>query len=95
MALHDAIFDLKITSDMEECMHLQAFPLHLRLIVTLQYVRKSVEGLSMYMFVFAFLGNSFYVASILLSPEFLAAPPASTAYIRESIPWVHIYLPGY
>jgi solute carrier family 66 (lysosomal lysine-arginine transporter), member 1 len=44
----------------------------------------------MYMFVFAFLGNSFYVASIVLSPEFLATPPASTAYIKESIPCVYV-----
>ncbi|KAJ2923456.1 hypothetical protein H1R20_g13630, partial [Candolleomyces eurysporus] len=52
------------------------------------YVRKSVEGLSMYLFVFAFLGNSFYVASILLSPKTYLPPPESTNFIRESIPYL-------
>ncbi|KAG6868235.1 hypothetical protein C0993_005935 [Termitomyces sp. T159_Od127] len=47
------------------------------------YVRKSVEGLSMYLFVFAFLGNSFYVASILTSPA-LQTP----AFLAESIPYL-------
>ncbi|KIM28557.1 hypothetical protein M408DRAFT_59186, partial [Serendipita vermifera MAFF 305830] len=32
------------------------------------YTRKSVQGLSLALFVFAFLGNTFYVASILSSP---------------------------
>ncbi|KAJ7581264.1 PQ loop repeat-domain-containing protein [Mycena floridula] len=52
------------------------------------FVRKSVEGLSMYLFLFAFLGNSFYVASIVASPKFFAPPPASTEFIRESIPYL-------
>ncbi|KAG5727988.1 hypothetical protein E4T56_gene19336 [Termitomyces sp. T112] len=46
------------------------------------YVRKSVEGLSMYLFVFAFLGNSFYVASILTSPDW------TPELLRESIPYL-------
>jgi hypothetical protein len=54
----------------------------------LQYVRKSVEGLSMYLFVFAFLGNFFYVCSILTSPEAHMPPPASTKFFQESIPYV-------
>ncbi|TEB36398.1 hypothetical protein FA13DRAFT_1623639 [Coprinellus micaceus] len=52
------------------------------------FVRKSVEGLSMYLFVFAFLGNVFYVASILLSPNTYLPPPQSTEFIRESIPYL-------
>ena len=44
------------------------------------------QGLSMYLFVFAFLGNTFYVASILSSPKNLLPPPQSTQFIRESIP---------
>ncbi|KAF8798096.1 hypothetical protein BYT27DRAFT_7124378 [Phlegmacium glaucopus] len=52
------------------------------------YVRKSVEGLSMYLFVFAFLGNVFYVASILTSPRNFLPPPQSTQYLRESIPFL-------
>ncbi|KAH0827025.1 hypothetical protein J3R83DRAFT_4706 [Lanmaoa asiatica] len=52
------------------------------------YVRKSVEGLSMYLFVFAFLGNLFYVLSIVTSPEAHLPPPASTAFFRESLPYI-------
>lgn len=48
----------------------------------------SHQGLSMYLFMFAFLGNSFYVASIITSPNFFAPPPISTQFIRESIPYV-------
>lgn len=54
----------------------------------LQYVRKSVDGLSMYLFVFAFLGNFFYVCSILTSPEAHMPSPASTKFFKESIPYV-------
>ncbi|KAF8965250.1 PQ loop repeat-domain-containing protein [Flammula alnicola] len=52
------------------------------------YVRKSVEGLSMYLFVFAFLGNCFYVSSILASPRRLLPPPESSQFLRESIPYL-------
>ncbi|KAF5373865.1 hypothetical protein D9758_000611 [Tetrapyrgos nigripes] len=52
------------------------------------YVRKSVEGLSIYLFIFAFLGNVFYVASILTSPEMFLPQPASGNFIRESIPYL-------
>ena len=54
--------------------------------VLFQFVRKSVEGLSMYLFIFAFLGNSFYVSSILASPKLDVPGPEASAYIRESIP---------
>ncbi|KAF7363532.1 hypothetical protein MSAN_01009700 [Mycena sanguinolenta] len=43
------------------------------------FVRKSVEGLSIYLFVFAFLGNTFYVASILTS---------ESVDLRESLPYL-------
>src|SRR5262249_27034658 len=46
------------------------------------------QGLSMYLFTFAFLGNSFYVASILTSPPLRAPPPEATAFIKESLPYV-------
>ncbi|KAF7338208.1 Lysosomal amino acid transporter 1 [Mycena venus] len=52
------------------------------------YVRKSVEGLSMYLFIFAFLGNSFYVASILTSERVFQPPPASNEFLRESLPYL-------
>ncbi|KAH7913746.1 PQ loop repeat-domain-containing protein [Hygrophoropsis aurantiaca] len=52
------------------------------------YIRKSVEGLSMYLFVFAFLGNFFYVCSILTSPQAHLPPPASTAFFKESLPYL-------
>ncbi|KAK7020523.1 lysosomal amino acid transporter 1 [Favolaschia claudopus] len=52
------------------------------------YVRKSVEGLSMWLFIFAFLGNSFYVASILMSDRAFEPAPASTEFLRESLPYL-------
>ncbi|KAI9570438.1 CTLH/CRA C-terminal to lish motif domain-containing protein [Boletus coccyginus] len=52
------------------------------------YVRKSVEGLSMYLFTFAFLGNFFYVLSLLTSHKALLPPPASTEFLRESLPYL-------
>ncbi|KAF8077865.1 CTLH/CRA C-terminal to lish motif domain-containing protein [Lyophyllum atratum] len=52
------------------------------------FVRKSVEGLSMYLFVFAFLGNVFYVASILSSPKMQLPPAESAAFVKESIPYL-------
>ncbi|TFK91034.1 hypothetical protein K466DRAFT_573907 [Polyporus arcularius HHB13444] len=52
------------------------------------YVRKSVEGLSVYLFIFAFLGNFFYVASILTSPNLQLPEPQASAFIRESIPYL-------
>ncbi|KAI0065409.1 hypothetical protein BV25DRAFT_1679962 [Artomyces pyxidatus] len=50
------------------------------------FVRKSVEGLSMFLFIFAFLGNFFYVLSILSSPN-MSGPEAS-AYLSETIPYL-------
>nr|GAT53256.1 predicted protein [Mycena chlorophos] len=52
------------------------------------YVRKSVEGLSMALFCFAFLGNFFYVFSILTSERAHEPPPASTEFLRESLPYL-------
>ncbi|KIY72219.1 hypothetical protein CYLTODRAFT_418197 [Cylindrobasidium torrendii FP15055 ss-10] len=52
------------------------------------YARKSVAGLSMYLFIFAFLGNVFYVSSILTSPNAWLPQPASGNFIRESIPYL-------
>ncbi|KAM6500448.1 PQ loop repeat domain containing protein [Amanita muscaria] len=52
------------------------------------YVRKSVGGLSISLFICAFLGNTFYVTSIVISPRFYLPPPLSTEYIRESVPYL-------
>lgn len=52
------------------------------------FVRKSVEGLSAYLFIFAFLGNVFYVSSILSSPQVSLPAPESTEFIRQSIPYL-------
>ncbi|GBE82169.1 PQ loop repeat-domain-containing protein [Sparassis latifolia] len=52
------------------------------------FVRKSVEGLSIYLFIFAFLGNLFYVASILASPKLGLPAPEASAFIRESTPYL-------
>ncbi|TDL21509.1 PQ-loop-domain-containing protein, partial [Rickenella mellea] len=52
------------------------------------YVRKSVDGLSMALFVFAFLGNTFYVMSILTNPALDAPRAEATAFLRESVPYL-------
>ncbi|KLO10726.1 hypothetical protein SCHPADRAFT_921956 [Schizopora paradoxa] len=52
------------------------------------YVRKSVEGLSMFLFVFAFLGNTFYVLSILTSPKLDAPHSEAMAFLIESVPYL-------
>lgn len=50
-----------------------------------QFQRKSVEGLSILLFMFAFLGNTLYVASILLMP----VPAAEyTHYLLRSLPYL-------
>lgn len=53
-----------------------------------QFVRKSVEGLSMYLFVFAFLANVCYVTAILTAPGMRLPTSEREAFIRESIPCV-------
>ncbi|KAI0093733.1 PQ loop repeat-domain-containing protein [Irpex rosettiformis] len=52
------------------------------------YVRKSVDGLSIALFVFAFLGNFFYVASILTSPKLSLPEREASAFLRESVPYL-------
>jgi len=52
------------------------------------YVRKSIEGLSISLFVFAFMGNVLYVASILTSPKLGDPEPQASAFLRESIPYL-------
>ncbi|KAG8807277.1 hypothetical protein FRC17_004537, partial [Serendipita sp. 399] len=47
------------------------------------YTRKSVQGLSLALFVFAFLGNTFYVASILSSPVIWEYPPDALPIVAK------------
>ncbi|CAK9779838.1 hypothetical protein CC85DRAFT_286243 [Cutaneotrichosporon oleaginosum] len=49
------------------------------------FQRKSVEGLSILLFLFAFLGNTFYVASILLMP---VKPDEYSHYLLRSLPYL-------
>jgi len=50
------------------------------------FIRKSCQGLSPFLFLFAFLGNLFYVTSIISSPE--AKGPGATAFLLESLPYL-------
>ncbi|KAJ7430739.1 PQ loop repeat-domain-containing protein [Mycena galericulata] len=52
------------------------------------FVRKSVEGLSMYLFIFAFLGNSFYVASILSSEQVSQPPQPHRSSCEKGLPYL-------
>ncbi|KAG8992212.1 hypothetical protein FRB93_002441 [Tulasnella sp. JGI-2019a] len=52
------------------------------------YVRKSVEGLSMILFISAFLGNTFYVLSILTNPVLNQPAPIPMDYLREAVPFL-------
>jgi hypothetical protein len=53
-----------------------------------QFMRKSVEGLSIFLFFFAFCGNLTYVASILLNPAGSASPSDAGHYLLEALPYV-------
>ncbi|QRV85928.1 vacuolar integral membrane protein [Ceratobasidium sp. AG-Ba] len=52
------------------------------------YTRQSVDGLSISLFVFAFLGNFFYVASILTSARMLGAPAQRVQYMKDCLPYL-------
>ncbi|ODN83206.1 hypothetical protein L202_01393 [Cryptococcus amylolentus CBS 6039] len=52
------------------------------------YQRKSVEGLSILLFLMAFCGNVTYVASILLNPSGGADPADNAHYLLESLPYL-------
>lgn len=47
-------------------------------------MRKSCKGLSPFLFLFAFLGNTFYVLSIITAPA--AHGPEATAFLLEALP---------
>ncbi|ORY27203.1 PQ loop repeat-domain-containing protein [Naematelia encephala] len=50
--------------------------------------RKSIEGLSILLFVFAFMGNLTYVISILLNPTGNGDPTESAHYLLEALPYL-------
>lgn len=52
------------------------------------YQRKSVEGLSVYLFIFALLGNSFYTLSIITSPQLHQSRPLAVEYLMKSLPFL-------
>ncbi|WWD15988.1 hypothetical protein CI109_100412 [Kwoniella shandongensis] len=52
------------------------------------FQRKSVEGLSILLFLMAFLGNITYVASILLNPAGGADPGEASHYLLEALPYL-------
>lgn len=79
MVLHDAVSVISTATDLEER---RLFP-----VVTAdpKFQRKSVEGLSILLFLFAFLGNTLYVASILIMP---VNPDEYTHYLLRSLPYL-------
>ncbi|WVR05156.1 hypothetical protein IAU60_002168 [Kwoniella sp. DSM 27419] len=56
--------------------------------IWMNFQRKSVEGLSILLFLFAFLGNISYVASILLNPTGDADPSEAGHYLLEALPYL-------
>ncbi|AFR93347.2 vacuolar membrane protein [Cryptococcus neoformans C23] len=52
------------------------------------FQRKSVEGLSILLFLFAFCGNVTYVFSILLNPSGGPDPAESSHYLLEALPYL-------
>jgi solute carrier family 66 (lysosomal lysine-arginine transporter), member 1 len=46
------------------------------------------QGASMYLFIFAFLGNFFYVLSIVTNPKMDLPEPQASQFIRDSVPCV-------
>ncbi|KAG8734190.1 hypothetical protein FRC11_009846, partial [Ceratobasidium sp. 423] len=52
------------------------------------YTRQSVEGLSISLFIFAFLGNFFYVGSVLTSARMFGTDAQRLQYLRDSLPYL-------
>ncbi|CED82935.1 Predicted membrane protein [Phaffia rhodozyma] len=52
------------------------------------FTRKSIEGLSILLFVAAFCGNSFYVLSIVSNPMMHRPRPEGTEFLLESLPYL-------
>lgn len=82
MVLYDAVPVLSAAADLEECEIAGSLICYE---LTPQFQRKSVEGLSILLFLFAFLGNTLYVASILWMP---IKPDEYTHYLLRSLPYL-------
>ena len=54
----------------------------------IQFQRRSVEGLSILLFIFAFCGNVTYVISILLNPAGSGDPAYGGQYLLEALPYL-------
>ncbi|KAJ1309805.1 hypothetical protein OPQ81_006570 [Rhizoctonia solani] len=52
------------------------------------YIRQSVEGLSISLFIFAFLGNFFYVCSILTSARMFGTEGQRLQYLKDTLPYL-------
>ncbi|CUA74946.1 hypothetical protein RSOLAG22IIIB_01580 [Rhizoctonia solani] len=52
------------------------------------YTRQSVEGLSISLFVCAFLGNFFYVGSVLTSARMFGTEAQRMQYLKDSLPYL-------
>lgn len=76
--LHNPLPHIAATPNMEKCKH-PPIPL-------IQFTRKSVEGLSILLFIFAFCGNIAYVLSILLNPSGGSDPSETNHYLLEALP---------
>jgi solute carrier family 66 (lysosomal lysine-arginine transporter), member 1 len=88
MDMHNALPYLSAASNMEERKQRAYHLVYQSSRSSFQYVRKSVEGLSIYLFIFAWLGNVFYVSSILSSPNMSLPAPEAAAFLRESLPYL-------
>ncbi len=54
--------------------------------VCFQYNRKSTEGLSILLFVFAFMGNFTYMVSILINPTGDSDSSEAAHFLLEALP---------
>ena len=86
VGVHDAVSYFTVTANMEKRKSVHRSTSRSGILLTFQFQRKSVEGLSILLFVFAFCGNLSYVLSILLNPSGSADPSEAGHYLLEALP---------
>lgn len=88
--LHHSLFDLPNASNLEKCKRhsCQVIQFAFADLRTHKFQRKSVEGLSILLFLFAFCGNVTYVFSILFNPSGGSDPVESSHYLLEALPYL-------